>query len=167
MDSKVVSMVAFTFLGLLAAFTYSYFYPTTFIFGAESQIPLSILIILNFFFGVIFFGYLAFIPALIIGLQLGAQKNALIFLYIFPLLISTYAGTKLGFMLENDFWGKKDYLKVIKTVIGILIIALIIAILIENLVPLIIEYWPNNTGFNVQENQSVMDLFNQIYDLKR
>ena len=158
MDPKAWVMTAFTLLGLLAAFTYSYFFPTTFLFGTESQIPLSVLIILNFFFGVIFFGYLSFIPALLIGLQLGAQKSALIFLYIFPLLISTYAGTKLGFMLESDFWGGKNYLKVIKTVIVLLIISLLIATIIENLIPFIIEYWPKDTGFTVEESQNFMDL---------
>ena len=167
MDPKALGMTAFTFLGLLAAFTYSYFYPTTFLFGTESQIPLSILTILNFFFGVIFFGYLAFIPALLIGLQLGAQKSALIFIYIFPLLISTYAGTRLGVMIENDFWGKKNYLKIMKTIVVFLIISLLIAIVIENSIPFIIEYWPKDTGFTIEKGQSIVDLLNNIAELKR
>ena len=167
MDEKALSMTVFTLFGFLAAFTYSYFYPTTIFFGAESTIPISVLTILNFFFGAIFFGYLSFIPCILIGLQLGAEKNAAIFLYLFPLLISTYAGTKLGFMLEKDFWGKRNYLKIMKTIAAILIVSIIIAIIIENILPYIIQYWPTDTGFTVQKGQTVMDLINELYKLKR
>ena len=167
MDPKSLSMTVFTLLGLLAAFTYSYFFPTTFIFGVESQIPLSILTILNFFFGTIFFGYFAFIPALLIGLQLGAQKNAVVFLYIFPILLSTYAGSMLGFMLEADFWGKKNYLKILKRIIVIFIISLILAIAIENVIPYVIEYWPADTGFTIQKSQSILEMLNELSELKR
>ncbi len=167
MDEKSLSMAIFTLFGLLAAFAYSYFYPTTLLFGVESQIPLSILTILNFLFGAIFFGYAAFIPALLIGLQLGAQKNAAIFLYIFPIIISTYAGTKLGFALESDFWGKKNYLKTMKIVTTILIISLVIAIIIELILPYLVQFWPADTGFTVQESQTVMSLLNELNQFKR
>lgn len=167
MDEKSVSMAIFTLFGLLAAFAYSYFYPTTLLFGVESQIPISLLTIINFLFGAIFFGYAAFIPALLIGLQLGAQKNAAIFLYIFPLLISTYAGVKLGFALESDFWGKKNYLNVIKIITTILVISLVIAVLIELILPFLVQFWPADTGLTVQESQTVMGLLNELNQFKR
>jgi len=167
MDEKSLSMTIFALFGFLAAFAFSYFYPTTLLFGLENQIPLSVLTILNFFFGAIFFGYLSFIPCILIGLQLGAQKNAAVFLYIFPLVISTYAGARLGFILESDFWGKKNYLKVMKKITTILIIALVIAIVIELTLPFIIQLWPADTGLTVQEGQTVMDLLSELSKFKR
>ena len=113
MDEKALSMTIFTLLGLLAAFTYSFFDPTLILLGSEIKLPISIFTILNFFFGTIFFGYLAFLPAILMGLNLGAQKNAAIFLYIIPIVISTYAGTKLGFGIEKIL-EKDNYLPTIK-----------------------------------------------------
>lgn len=167
MDEKSLSMTVFTLCGLLAAFAYSFFYPTTLIFGVESQLPISILTILNFLFGTIFFGYAAFIPAILFGLQLGAQKNAAIFLYMIPILISTYAGVKLGFMLEADFWGKKNFLKTIKTIATILIVAIIVAIIIEVALPSIVSFWPSDVGIEMQDGETVMNLINELNKFKR
>ncbi len=167
MNQKALSMMVFTLFGLFSAFVYSYYFPITLLFGIESQIPISILTILNFFFGVIFFGYLSFIPAILIGLQLGAEKNVVVFFYIIPLVISTYAGSKLGFMLEADFWGKKNYLKAMKSIVTILIVALIIALVIEAIIPYIIQLWPSDTGFVVKESKTVMELLSELSKLRR
>jgi hypothetical protein len=100
-------------------------------------------------------------------LQLGAEKNAVIFFYIIPIVISTYAGSKLGFMLEADFWGKKNYLKTMKSIVTILVVGLIIALVIEAIIPYIIQLWPSDTGFVVEKSQSVMDLLNELNTFKR
>ena len=167
MDEKALSMTVFTLFGLLAAFAYSFFYPTTLLFGVENQIPISVLTLITFFFGAIFFGYLAFIPSILIGLQLGAQKSAVIFLYIFPLMIATYAGSKLGFVLESDFWNKKNYLKIMKKITIILFVSIIIAIAIELILPYLVQLWPADTGFTVQESNSVISLLNDLTKYKR
>ncbi|OQA31114.1 MAG: hypothetical protein BWY55_00640 [archaeon ADurb.Bin336] len=168
MDEKALSMTIFTLLGLLAAFTYSFFDPTLILLGSEIKLPIIIFTILNFFFGTIFFGYLAFLPAILMGLNLGAQKNAAIFLYIIPIVISTYAGTKLGFGIEKDFWKKDNYLPTIKKIFGILFIAIIIAIIIELALPHLIQFWPKGTGeLGLEQGETIIDLIQGLEKYKR
>lgn len=168
MDEKTLSMTIFALLGLLAAFTYSFFNPTFILLGSEVNLPISIFTMLNFFFGAIFFGYLAFIPAILMGLNLGAQKNASIFLYIIPIIISTYAGARLGFGIEKDFWNKENYLTILKKVIGILSIAIIIAIIIELTLPYLIQFWPQEIGeLGLQEGETIFDLIQELNKYKR
>jgi len=124
---------------LLASFAYSFFVPTSTFF---SEIPFTVTTIGYFLAGILFFGYFAFIPSIFFGLQLGAEKNAAIFLYIIPSIISTYAGTKLGFLLQEDFMKKKSFLKELKQILILFVIAIIIAFIIENALPVIIELWP-------------------------
>lgn len=168
MDEKALSMTIFTVLGLLATFTYSFFYPILILLGSEINFPISILTIINFFFGAIFFGYLAFIPAMLLGFNLGAQKNAAIFLYIIPIIISTYGGVKLGFGLESDFWKKENYLEKIKKIIAFLFVAIIIAIIIELTLPYLIQFWPQETGgLGLQEGDTILNLIKELNKYKR
>jgi hypothetical protein len=167
MDEKPLSMTIFALLGMLAAFAYSFFYPTTLLFNVQNQIPLSILVIMNFLFGTVFFGYIAFIPSMLLGLQLGAQKNAAVLLYLFPLVISTYAGSKMGFALEADFWNKKNFLKLVRTITLILIVAIVIAIIIELAMPFLIEFWPKDTGLSMQQGETVMQMLQELNKFKR
>lgn len=139
MDKKALALVLVSMIILLASFAYSFFTPTSTFF---SEIPFTVTIIGYFLAGILFFGYLAFIPSIFFGLQLGAEKNAAIFLYIVPSIISTYAGTKLGFLLQEDFMKKKAFIRELKKILILFVISFILAITIENALPAIIEFWP-------------------------
>ncbi len=121
-----------------------------------------------FLAGVAFFGYFAFIPSIFLGLQLGAEKNAAIFLYVIPLILATYAGTKLGFVLQDDFLNKKNYMEHVKIIAIIFIFAIILALAIEMSLPTILEYWPKDfLGMNVTQGKSVGNLIGDISGLMR
>jgi hypothetical protein len=152
-------------IALLLSFSYSYFNPVeTFFF----EIPLTIGTIGYFLSGIMFFGYFAFLPSIFFGLQLGAEKNAAIFLYIVPTIIATYAGTKLGFVLQDDFFKKKNYMQEIKLIALLLVISIIIAFALEQAMPTIIEYWPKDfLGMNVSSGKNISGLIGDISKLIR
>ena len=100
---------------------------------------------------------------LLFGLQTGAERNAAIFLYFIPSILATYAGTKLGVLLQDDFNNKQNFLEYGKKILLIIVIAIIIAIIVEQSLPLITEYWPKDfLGLNVTKGKTAMDLINQL-----
>lgn len=125
--------------------------------------------VIGFFLaGIVFFGYFAFIPSIFLGLQLGGEKNAAIFLYIIPLILATYAGAKFGFILQDDFFRKKNYLDHVKMIMGIFVVAVILALLIEISLPTILEFWPKDfLGMSVTQGKSVGSLIGDISKLMR
>jgi uncharacterized membrane-anchored protein len=152
-------------IALLLGFSYSYFTPTETFFV---EIPFTMSVAGYFLAGIVFFGYFAFLPSIFLGLQLGAEKNAAIFLYIIPLILATYAGTKLGFVLQDDFFNKKNYMESVKTIAILLIFAIILAVAIEMSLPTILEYWPKDfLGMNVTQGKSIGSLIGDISGLMR
>jgi len=165
LDKRALALVLISLIVLLLGFTYSYYFPTQTFFV---EIPFTMTAIGYFLSGIVFFGYLAFLPSVFLGLQLGAEKNAAIFLYIIPLIISTYAGTKLGFILQDDFFNKKNYMEHIKIIAGLFILAIILAYAIEASLPYILEYWPKDfLGMNVTQGKSINGLIGDISKLIR
>ncbi|MFA6268413.1 MAG: hypothetical protein WC652_01240 [archaeon] len=147
MDNKAFALTLLGIIALLGTFVYSYFYPTTTFFA---DLPFTLTTLTYFISGIAFFGYVTFIPSILFGLQLGAEKNAAIFLYIIPSVIVTYAGAKLGFMLQRDFFNKKNLFKEGKSILVLFFVAIIIAIAIEAALPTIIQFWPKDyLGLNV------------------
>ena len=165
LDNRALALVLISAIALLLGFSYSYYNP---IATGFSEIPFTIIAIIYFLSGILFFGYLAFFPSILFGLQLGAEKNAAIFLYIIPILISTYAGTKLGFILQEDFFNKKNYLEHIKTIATIFIIAIILAFIVEVSLPYILDFWPKDfLGMNVAQGKSIGGMIGDISKLMR
>jgi hypothetical protein len=155
----------FSAILLLLGFVYSYFFPLPNVF---QEIPLTGVVSGFFLAGTIFFGYLAFIPAIFFGLQLGADRNAAIFLYIIPSLIATYAGTKIGFALQRDFMKKKNFMDVMKISLQLFIMAIILALIMETITPYIMEIWPKDLfGLNVVKGKSAFSLIGDISKLTR
>lgn len=151
---------------LLGGFAYSYTTPAPNFFA---EIPFTGVTIAAFLAGTIFFGYLAFIPMLLFGFQLGADKNAAVFLYFIPLLIATYAGTKMGFALQADFMKKRNVIKDMKIIIFLIVIAVAIALVVELSLPTIIELWPKEIfGLSVVEGKNnAIGLIEEISKLAR
>jgi hypothetical protein len=164
-DIKALGLTMLTTIAILSAFVYSYYYPT---FTFFENTPFPITTITNFFAGIAFFGYFAFIPGILFGLQLGAEKNAAIFLYLIPTIIATYAGTKLGFALQDDFSGKKDFFRQGKIILLFFLVAIILAITVELSLPAIIEYWPKDfLGMNVMRGKSTVSLITDLAKYRR
>jgi hypothetical protein len=166
LDKKALALVLLSMIALLGSFVYSYFFPTQNFF---SQIPFTVTTIGYFLSGILFFGYLAFIPSIFLGLQLGAEKNAAIFLYLIPLIISTYAGAKTGFLLQEDFMKKKSFFSSLKKIILLLLIALILAFIVESMLPMIIELWPKEDlfGMKLVQGNNISDIFNDFSKIIR
>jgi hypothetical protein len=159
-------MLLIAMMCLLGGFAYSFFTPTPTFF---EEIPFTGTTIAAFLAGTIFFGYLAFIPMLFFGLQVGAEKNAAIFLYFIPSLIATYAGTKLGFALQEDFMKKRNAIKDMKIVVFLIIAAVVMALMVELSLPTIIEMWPKDFfGMQVVEGKNnALGLIGEISKLAR
>ena len=163
MEIKPMILTLFSIVALLGCFVYSYFVPTS---ALLMQMPFMVMVLACFICGIIFFGYLAFVPMILFGLQLGTEKNAAIFLYLAPMVIATYAGTKLGFALWEDFNKKRNFLKDWKTILVLIVIAVILAIAIEQVLPYILEFWPQNfMGLNVIKGQTTTGVLNEVTKL--
>ena len=102
-------------------------------------LPITIMTIMFFFFGVIGFGFGSFVPFLLLGFAMGIRRDPILFIYLIPILIATYAGLKLGSTLFDDFRRKIYFTKHGKTIISLIVIAIIIAIALEFALPLISE----------------------------
>ncbi len=155
MDKKALALLLICLIALLGSFIYGFVSPVETFLGNYSII---ILVLIFFFFGIIAFGFLSYIPHFLLGLGLGTQKNAIIFLYLIPIIMATYSGLKLGAILFDDFNRKKYFLKEGKNIITLIILAIIIAIAIEQLLPLIMEIniWPQDTlGMKLERPESV------------
>jgi hypothetical protein len=160
-----MAMVLLSMIVLLLAFSVSYFFPMENFF---SELPFTMTAVGYFLSGILFFGYLSFVPSIFFGLQLGAEKNAAIFLYIIPTMIATYAGAKFGFVLQDDFFKKKNYMEEIKMIALLLVISIIVAFAIEQAMPTILELWPKDfLGMNVTAGKSMSGLFGDIAKLIR
>ncbi len=151
---------------LLGGFAYSFTSPLPNFFV---EMPFTGVTIATFLAGTVFFGYLAFIPMLLFGFQLGADKNAAIFLYFIPSLIATYAGTKMGFALQADFMKKRNAMKDMKIIIFLVIIAVAFAFAVELALPKIIEFWPKEVfGLSVIDGKNnAIGLIGEISKLAR
>jgi len=160
MDKKPLAMTLFTIVLFLATFAYSFFEPLTFF--DFSLIPFSIIAASEFVFGALFFGFLAFIPAVLFGFQLGAEKNAAIFLYFIPLAITAYAGSKLGFATMEDLLNQRNLVLDFKKIFLIFLIGLIIAIAVEQSIPWIIEVWPKESVLDVKTGKTTLELLQEI-----
>ncbi len=162
MDQKALALLLLSLISLLLTFAYTFLNPMYNPFGTN---PLTILVIIFFIFGAVGFGFLSFIPHAILGLSLGSQKNSIIFIYIIPIVIATYAGLKLGSILLDDFMNKKYFLEEIKPIIIMFAIAIIIAISIEALMPYIMntQFWPEDFfGMKITEGENLANIFEQL-----
>jgi hypothetical protein len=163
-DKKALALLLACLIALLGSFIFGFLTPVETFLG---NYPITILIIIFFFFGVIGFGFISFIPHLLLGFALGTKKNAILFLYLAPIVLATYAGLKLGSVLLDDFNKKKYFLEEGKSILIFLGIALIIAITIEFTLPIIIEtqLWPDETlGMSIERPESLTE---SLEDLKR
>jgi len=160
MDKKPLAATMFVMLAFLSGFAYSYFEPTVFFdFG---RVPLTILVGIHFIFGTVFFGFFAFIPSLLLGLQMGAEKNAAMFMYIIPLALASYAGTKIGFSALEDFLEEKNISLHMKKIFTILIVAVVLSIVIEQILPWLIELWPAGTGLDMRQGKTALELLDEL-----
>lgn len=160
MEVKEMYLLLIAIIALLAGFSYSYFVPTPVELGG---VPFFAMAAGFFLAGTIFFGYFSFLPLLFFGLQMGAQRNAAIFLYLIPSILAAYAGIKLGLLLADDFKRKKIFLEQGKTILALVIIALVLAIAIEQSIPYIMQFWPNDfLGMNVESGNTVVGLIGQL-----
>ena len=113
------------------------------------------------------YGYFAFIPHVFFGLAQGSTRNAAIFIYLFPIIIATYAGIKFGNALMDDLLNKKYFLTEGKSIIILFAIALVSGIAIELFMPTIIEllwiedYW----GMQMSGNGNTTDLIGKLTSL--
>ena len=165
MEIKPIAFLLISLICLLLALAYSFFYPAPNFLGT---VPFVLVVLAFFFFGVLAFGYLAFIPHIFYGLALGANKNAAIFLFFIPIVLATYAGTTLGSALEKDFKVKKYFLADGKKVLILLIIAIVLAIAAELALPTIISMWPSDLfGLSIKQNEGISDLINNLSGLIR
>jgi hypothetical protein len=166
MDKKALALLLICTIALLMSFIISFFIPINNFIG---YYPLTILTLLFFFFGAIGFGFVSFIPHILLGLSFGSNKNALIFIYLAPILLATYAGLKLASALLDDFNNKKYFLTEIKPIITFIIIAIALSLLIELTLPLIIsgELWPKDLfEMNISQGESITDLFGELKSLQ-
>jgi hypothetical protein len=160
MDKKALGLTLLTVIFLLLGFAFSYFFQ---IQTPLAETPFTAIVIGFFLAGTIYFGYLTFIPGLIFGLQLGAEKNAAIFLYLIPIIIATYAGTKLGSSLQEDFLKKKSFLEDIQIIILILFLGVLLALMIEAALPALMEVWPKDfLGMNVTQGKGIAGMIDSI-----
>lgn len=160
MGYRATYLVLLSIIALLIGFAYSYFIPTT--VGMEG-VPFSAMTAGFFICGTIFFGYASFIPMLLFGLQTGAERNAAIFLYIIPSILATYAGTKLGVLLQDDFNKKQNFFEQGKKILLFIVIAVLIAIIVEQALPYIMEFWPKDfLGLNLNRGTTVSNIIEQL-----
>ncbi|MDD4250958.1 MAG: hypothetical protein PHX27_02085 [Candidatus ainarchaeum sp.] len=155
MDKKALIFLVICLITLLSSYIISFLNPMPNFIG---QYPLITIILICFFFGTIFFGFVSFIPHALIGLALGAKKNSIIFLYIIPIILATYAGLKLGSILFDDFNRKKYFLQEGKNILALLLGAIILALVIEIALPLILEMqlWPQDSfGMTLEKPENV------------
>ena len=136
MQARTMALFLVSLIALFASFAYSFYYPT---FNGFISIPITIMIITFFLFGALGFGYLSFVPHIFLGLAMGASRNALLFVYLIPILFATYAGVKLGSSLTDDFRLKDYFTNNGKVIITFLLLAIIIAIIIEFSLPIIMN----------------------------
>lgn|GEM_PF-1221528 len=164
MEKKTILLVLICMLFLLGSFINGFFFytdsSTVSIFG---QVPLTIAVLGFFIFGTIFFGFIAFIPHILMGLTLGATQNAGIIIYFFPILIATYAGISFGNTILDDFQRKKYLTAQLKKTLLLLALALIIALAIEVFTPQIIELWPKNmTGLEIKGTKNTAEIADSL-----
>lgn len=165
MDKRALAITMLSMMALFAAFAYSYFIPTTTFFA---DIPFTLTTIGYFLSGIAFFGYFAFIPSIFFGLQLGTEKNVAIFLYIIPTLIATYAGAKLGFLLQDDFNKKNNFMQHWKKIALMLVVSICLALIAETVLPMIIELWPKDfMGLSLVDGKKASSLIIDISKLIR
>jgi hypothetical protein len=162
MEIKAIALFLISLIALFASFAYSFFYPIDNFFSA---VPITLLVLGFFLMGTALYGILAFVPHVFFGLTMGTQKNALIFIYIFPILIATYAGILLGTSLMDDFNLKKYFLKDGKKVLFLLATAIIMAFAIEVLLPIALttKLWPEDIfGLHTTEGKSFTGVLSEL-----
>ena len=167
MQLKPIAFFLASIIALLLSFTFAFFFPLPNLFSA---IPISLLVIGFFLMGFSMFGFFSFIPHIFFGLALGSEKNASIFIYLAPILLATYAGTKMAGALLDDINLKKYFLEEGKTVLILLISAIALALLIEFSLPLLLEMniIPTDIwGMNVKEGEQVTSMIDQLIKLRR
>jgi len=165
MKAQPLALLILCFITLFACFIYSFFYP---IVTPLNTFPLTLITILFFLFGIIAFGFFSFVPHAFLGLSLGAEKNALIFVYLIPIFIATYAGIKLGYLIWQDFEVKEYFLENSKKLIYLFLLAIVISIIIETALPLILnmDLWPKDMlglNLNGKNAQNMFDLLKKGY----
>ena len=160
MEKKPLAFLLVSLIALFATFLYSFFNPFPTFF---SQLPFALLIIGFFLFGTLAFGYLSFVPHIFLGLAMGAEKNAILFVYLVPIIIATYAGAMLGAALGKDFNRKKYFLGDGKKVLTLLIVAIILTIAIDLALPYVIQYWPQDImGLSIKPGGDVWSLISNL-----
>jgi hypothetical protein len=160
MEKRPLAFLLLSLMALFASFAYSFMNPFPTFF---TEMPLSLLVIGFFFFGAMAFGYLSFVPHVFMGLAMGAERNAAIFLYLLPVMLATYSGALLGSALEKDFRMRKYFLEDGKKVLALLAIAIALAVAIDLALPYIIQYWPQDwMGMNMKQGGDIWSLISGL-----
>ncbi len=155
MKIKSILLIAISTIALFIGFIYSYLTPTPNFMAGTSLILLTLIFFIS---GILFFGYLTFIPSAIYGIAIGFSKNPYIFLYSVPIILAIYAGLILGNSIEDDFLQKDYFIPHAKKALFILALAVGAALIIEIILPEILtslsiiipEQHAGNTG--IMEN---------------
>jgi len=164
MEVKTIGLFLVSLIALFIAFGIGFFFPLNNFF---SFVPISLAVIGFFLFGAAMYGYFAFIPHIFFGLAHGSTRNAAIFVYLFPIILATYAGIKFGNALMDDLLNKKYFLTEGKSILILFAIALVSGIAIELFMPTIIDmlwiedYW----GMQMSGSGNTTDLIGKLTSL--
>ncbi|MDD3159879.1 MAG: hypothetical protein PHQ98_02850 [Candidatus ainarchaeum sp.] len=163
MDFKKIMILFFSLSILFISFIIAFFlFNENQIIFNFSTLPLTFITLAFFIFGIVAFGYLSFIPSILIGVSFGSQKNILLLLYLVPITLASFAGISLGQNLKNDFDKKDVFFKNWKSILILIIIALIISISIDLFLPTIINLIPQLDFFN-DSGQTTGNFFENLF----
>ena len=164
MEAKTLAFFLLSLIILFISFAIGFFFPLNNFF---SVVPISLAVIGFFLFGAAMYGYFAFIPHIFFGLALGSERNAAIFIYFIPIAIATYAGVMFGQALMGDLLNKKYFLNEGKSILILLIIALVMGVAIELFMPTLVEmlwiedYW----GMQMKDSGTIGNLIGDLTSL--
>jgi len=158
MEARPLALLLLSLIALFVGFLYSYFNPVG---ETLSSYPLTFLVLLFFLAGIVFFGYLAFIPSALYGLSMGSAKNPVIFINLLPIVLAIYSGIVIGSALQDDLQLKRNYKIVAKRAIILFAIAIILALIIEFGAPLVIHSIPNEIFNDVNTGDSTLSILDK------
>jgi ribose/xylose/arabinose/galactoside ABC-type transport system permease subunit len=164
MEKKPLAIMLISLILMFLSYIYSFYYPMP---NFLAYMPLTFLALGFFMFGILAFSYTLPLIYIFYGLSMGANKDASIFIFILPLTLGAYAGAILGTSLEEDFKIQKYFLQDGKKVFTLIIIALILALSIEFIYPLIINSFPQDLfGFTFKESITTTSTMDKLLTLK-
>jgi hypothetical protein len=103
-----------------------------------------ILTVVFFFFSVIFFGVLGFIPYFFLGIFIGPLSFLWMALNLPALLLATYAGSKLGQSIFWDFFRREYFTEKMRSAFVLFALAILLAVFVEFGIPIILGFPPQD-----------------------